>query len=366
MTRLSMTGIVSNLLIIACAGVANGWLLIAKVLPALAPGLPPGYQAYYTTAASEPIPVGWTVVWNDRSVGSAASITTRTPLSGLVVHSHLRLEHLPLGDLLPSWSKTFLGTAVDMQQRISLEATSRLEIDPRGRLEAFHSLVALPGGVDRVRLRGRVVAENDVEIKLEVGGVSYTSRRYLPQGMLMGDELSPQAMLPGLTPGRRWTVPVYSPLRPAHTPVQILHAEVTGVERMYWDEKLVRVDVVSYRDDPSHHHEPRCRMWVDPTGRVLRQEAILLGSKIEFVRLGDEAAARMAAGLEERIRSFEEGSDSLHLPDVLAPPPASPAGGRGAAVEPPSLSPPLAQAGSRRSRWPPTYPAARRRLRVHA
>ena len=120
----------------------------------------------------------------------------------------------------------------------------------------------------------------------------------------IGDELSPQATLPGLTEGRRWTVPVYSPLRPGQSPLEILHAEVSGEETIFWEDSLVRVHVVAYREDPSSNREPRSRLWVDRSGRVLRQEAALLGARVSFVRRSDAEAARLAAAEEadeERI-----------------------------------------------------------------
>ena len=64
---------------------------------------------------------------------------------------------------------------------------------------------------------------------------------------------------------------------------------------MFWDDSLVRTRVVSYHEDPSGHHEPRCRLWVDLSGRVLRQEALLLGARLSFLRRTDAEAADLAA-----------------------------------------------------------------------
>ena len=65
---------------------------------------------------------------------------------------------------------------------------------------------------------------------------------------------------------------------------------------MFWDDKLVRVDVVNYSDDPAKHREPKCRLWVDRSGRVLKQESLMLGSKLVFMRRTDAAAAELVAG----------------------------------------------------------------------
>ena len=136
---------------------------------------------------------------------------------------------------------------------------------------------------------------------------------------MLGDELSPHAMLPGLVTGQQWTVPVYSPLRPAQSPIEILHAEVEGSESIFWDDHLVTVDLVSYRDDPASHREPRARLWVDRTGRVLRQEAAAMGRKILFERRNDADAETLAKNLSElgdspAARSAPAASDGGETP----------------------------------------------------
>jgi len=59
---------------------------------------------------------------------------------------------------------------------------------------------------------------------------------------------------------------------------------------MAFCDDLVRVHVVHYADDPAAHREPRCRLWVDQAGRVLRQESVMLGSRLAFVRRTDAEA----------------------------------------------------------------------------
>ncbi|NDC54091.1 MAG: hypothetical protein EBZ74_07290 [Planctomycetia bacterium] len=177
-----------------------------------------------------------------------------------------------------------------------LEAAGRLSIDPQGQLRSFHSSVALPGGRDRVLLFG-TVEDGHVRILVRAGELTYETARYLPSHFMIGDELSPQATMPGLVVGRRWTVPVYNPLRGGSGALQVLHAEVTGEETLFWEDRLVRVDLVVYRDDPSGHHDPLARIWVDRGGRVLRQESTMFGSTLTFLRRSDEAAESLAKSL---------------------------------------------------------------------
>jgi len=289
--------------------VTTGWLVVEKILPSMSPGSPPGYQALYTSG-NRLIPVAWSVSWNDRPIGWASSSTERTADGGLVVVSLLHFDRLPIDEMLPRWTKALVRRALEQGQpggspaldqgpsdgsdSLSFDARGRLSIDAEGRLLSFNSIVDLPGTSDKVFLNGSIDDDN-LSITIQGRGLKYETRRYLPSNVMIGDELSPQATLPGLYTGRRWTVPVYSPIRPGHSPIEVLHAHVTDEETISWEDQIVRVHVVAYRDDPTSHREPRCRLWVDESGRVLKQEASMLGCRMTFLRRSDEEAEAMAA-----------------------------------------------------------------------
>lgn len=316
--------------IVAFWCLTTGWLVIAKILPSLAPGNPPGYQALYT-AGGKPIPVAWSVLWNDQPLGWAMSLARPTDGGGLSVESRMRLDRIPLDEVLPGWTRTLVrrmveaatagpesissqsgpsspedsvvgGGSVVHPGPLGLEASGVLSINAKGGLEAFSSTVDLPGVGDRVFLDG-TVEDGRVGITIRSKGLRYETSRHLPTTIMLGDELSPQAMIPGLEPGKRWTVPTYSPLRVGSSPLEVLHAHVVGEESLFWEDHLVRVLVVEYRDDPASHHRPRSRLWVDRSGRVLRQESQLFGSTLAFLRRSDEAAAALAGNLEEEAAS---------------------------------------------------------------
>ena len=280
--------------------VTSGWLLVEKILPSLAPGSPPGYQAIYTSDSGL-IPVAWTVHWNDQPLGWAIAESQRTPLGGLVVDSRMHFDRLPLDEILPAWTSLLVRKALPQGGGLTFDARGRLAIDPAGDLRSFMSIVDVPGSTEQVLLKG-TVDEGTVRVQVQAGEIRYETTRHLPDQMMLGDELSPQATMPGLFEGRRWTVPIYSPLRAGGSPIEILHAEVGPEETIYWEGRLVRVHPVAYREDPASRREPRSRLWADRTGRVLRQEALLLGAKLAFVRRSDEAAARLAATLAEEGR----------------------------------------------------------------
>jgi hypothetical protein len=275
--------------------VTSGWLVVEKILPSLSPGAPPGYQAFYA-AGNKLVPVAWTVLWNEEPLGWAFSRSQRTDAGGMEVDSLLHFDRLPIDEVLPPWTKLLLRQSFDPSTSYVLDAKGHLSIDGRGDLRSFDSVVTVPDTGCQVVLEGQI-NDGDVHVDVRTNGVSYEVTRHLPRHITIGDELSPQATLPGLYQGRQWTVPVYSPLRPGQAPIQILHAKVEGEESMFWDDKLVRVDVVNYREDPAPHREPKCRLWVDRSGRVLKQESLMLGSKLVFVRRTDAGAEDLVAGV---------------------------------------------------------------------
>lgn len=273
------------------------WLVVAKIVPAFLPGSPPGYQALYASN-NRLIPVAWTVLWKDRPLGWAVSDSRHGPDDELHVETLLHFDSLPLDELLPAWTKPLLGRAIERAAALSLDARGRLTIDRQGSLRAFRSLVDLPGGVESIVLDG-TVDDGHVRILVKAGEMSYETSRFLPTHIMIGDELSPQATMPGLSIGKRWTVPVYNPLRGGKGALQVLHAEVVREESLFWEDRLVRVDLVVYRDDPSEHHEPSSRIWVDRSGRVLKQESTMFGASLTFQRRSDDDAERLAASLRQ-------------------------------------------------------------------
>ena len=61
-----------------------------------------------------------------------------------------------------------------------------------------------------------------------------------------------------------------------------------------WQNAAVPVDLVVYREDPTSSRPPRSRLWVDHSGRVLKQETATMGSRLTFLRLSDKEAEGMA------------------------------------------------------------------------
>lgn len=289
-------------LVVAFWCVTTGWLAATKILPALDAGDAPNENAFLASHGHGK-PVGWSVLWDGTPIGWALTESSRDGDGGITVRSRLHCDRLPLDEILTGWAGTLVKRSLDGDAPTSLDATGVIVVNAAGRLKSFTSTVTLPGSAQRVSLEGLADGEGDVAVTFRAGDIRYDTTVRVPGRGIVGDELSPQAMLPGLYEGRRWTVPVYSPLRPVTAPLHVLHAVVEGEETIFWGNRLVNARVVCYREDPSSPREPRCKVWVDRSGLVLRHESAFLGATMEFVRRTDEEAerlARMAALVEPK------------------------------------------------------------------
>ena len=284
-------------LVVGCWCITVGWLFGTKILPTFVGGVAPNH-ASAANASQGFAPVGWTVHWNGTPIGWALTQSQPSAEGGVTIDNRLHCDRLPLHDILPVWLRSLLPRGRAIGQSTTLDARGRIVVDASGSLRSFASTVTLPGTAEQVVLEGVVEKRGEVRITFRAGDLRYETTTRVPEQVMMGDELSPQATLPGLYEGRRWIVPVYSPLRPGKTPLEILHAAVGGEETIFWGNRLTNARVVTYREDPSSSRPPRCRLWVDRSGRVLRHESAILGAAMEFVRRTDAAAERLAAVAE--------------------------------------------------------------------
>jgi hypothetical protein len=277
------------------------WLIVTKVLPPLQVGEPPNYRSVYAVdpnAKAEP--VCWDMHWNDRRLGWAKAIVYRTPSGVTEVHSLVHFKHVPVEELVPAWIRPAVRSAVQPAGALAMDATSRLEIDPLGRLSRIYSSLNPVGYESGVVIRGRVQGTT-LSGEVTSGLIVQRFERYLPPNALLGDELSPQARLPGLRIGQEWTVPVYSPLRfsDSRNPVEILHAKVEDRESVVIGDDNVLTSVVVYRSDSGSilggAQTPRGKLWVADDGTVLKQTTRLFGSQLTFLRASPQRAEQILA-----------------------------------------------------------------------
>ena len=277
------------------------WLVVVKVLPPLQIGDPPNYRSVYASAPTDyPEYVCWDMLWNERPMGWAKTAVWRAHSGVTEVTSLVHFDRVPIDELAPAWIRPVLRTAVEPIGTLAMDANSRLEIDPLGRLSGIYSRVRADGYPAEIVIRGKV------EGSMLTGAVRYglnnhPFERYLPPDALMGDELSPQGRMPGLRIGQEWTVPVYSPLRFSdnRNPIEILHAKVEGKEVVAQGEESMLALAVVYRTDSGSilggAQAPRGKMWVAEDGTVLKQTARMFGSDLAFVRANAERTKEILA-----------------------------------------------------------------------
>ena len=290
-----------NVLILLFWMATMSWLVVNKVLPPLRVGEPPNYRSIL--AERDPkVPVCWRIALNDQPLGWAATDFIERADGLVESRSRIYLDRLPLDQVAPGWMGTLMKALIEQTRQNGVEVNSQLEIDPLGRLVGFRSKMSLASYQDTIRLQG-TVSGTSLEILVQSGDFSYKTERYLPNNALVGDELSPQAHLPGLRNGQQWTMPIYSPFRPPDSPMEILQATVEREASLIWNDTAVDTRLVVYRGDPGSAgggaREPRGKLWVRMDGLVLKQELYLMSSKLQFTRM----APREGRWLMRNLRS---------------------------------------------------------------
>ncbi len=287
------------------------WLVYRKVLPSMLVGDPPSYPAILAAQKNQSA-AGWTIVWKDKSLGWAVIRTKPLPQALTEVRSHVHFDTLPLQEMSPEWLRHLLPLE-QLTQWLVMDSQSTLIFDPLSRLSRFESTIDLEPkeGVRRVegvkqslvKIQGTIDGAT-LELWIRCGDLTplQPMKIPLPRNVMLSDAISPQGCLPGLRHGQTWTVETYSPLRPPSDPIEIVHATVEQRGPLLWNGRVEEAWLVVYRSDPGaalkQEETVRGRLWVRPDGTVLKQEVLLLGASLLFVRLGqresDELAVRLA------------------------------------------------------------------------
>jgi len=299
-----------------------GWLIVEKVLPSLLVGDPPSQQRILAAQQDEPAS-GWQVFWNDRPIGWAISVTAPLPDAMTEVRSLVRFEELRLSEMVPAFVQQLLGLGHDLPG-IQMEARSTLVFDAFGHLSRFESAVGFPPVADTVaiKIRGQI---DGAELRLGIFCPDFPPvEKTLRVGRAMlSDAMSPQSHLPGLRAGQQWTVEIYSPLSQASHPTEILHARVEARTLLVWNHRQVDTWLVVFRGDPGGEAggetDVRAKLWVDDHGMVLKQQVVVLGSTMSFLRLPDAQAAALVEKHRLRLRDDRPGSSQKSGPRARMP-----------------------------------------------
>lgn len=277
------------------------WLINDRILPSLFEGEPPIERSYENGQA-----VAWHVQWEGRVVGEAASVRLAGAGGSTELHNRVRLTEIPLMNLAPTWMRATIGSFGD----ISFDAKTRIEFDALGNFSAFDSRININDLPSVLKMTGRV-EDSNLELRVRSGEMSYTTSIYLPESQSMNEILFPSASLPEMYVGRTWREEVYSPFHSPGDPVEVLIAEVVSKDQIYLGEELKDAFRIEYRSmnvsGIAHEARLQAECWVEPSGRVLRRDVFLGGSKLRFVRLENEIATDVSKVLlDELVRTGAE------------------------------------------------------------
>lgn len=298
-----------------------GWLVTVKVLPSLFIGEPPSYSKIVEARRDAP-PVGWRMTLNEQSLGWALSDSKLQSTDLTDIHSRVHFESFPLEEVMPNWVRSLVKLMHRSAGQLELDASSTLVIDPLGHLLRFDSSVYVDPLDEIVNISGTVDGRS-LHLVVRSGDASFANDTYLPSNALLTDALSPQAVLPGLREGQKWTMPVYSPLWPSKNPMEIVHAKVEGIEPILWDGEMRQCWLVVYHSDSESgaggKKSPRGKLWVRLDGPVLRQQIQLFDSTIRFDRLSDKDAQKLAeeAGPQWWVMESQGVSPLVRQPPLL-------------------------------------------------
>jgi len=287
------------------------WLVTQKVLPGMLLGRPPSYRTILRASANGP-PVGWTMSWNGRPIGWALSTTAQRPDGVSEIDSQVHFDELPLEEMAPRWTHTFLKLLDNKRLHLAMDTKSNLIIDPLGRLSKLESSVRFARMTDVIKVQG-VVKGAELMLSVRSGDFSYTTVVPVRSNTLLGDSLSPQTKLPGLRVGQTWEVRTFNPLRPPNNPLEILQATVDEIRPITWRNRRVDAFVVEQRSTPgsglSSARSRHGRLWVARDGTVLKQEIAIFNSTMLFVRMADDQAAVLAEEVEREQQKVFHRSD---------------------------------------------------------
>jgi hypothetical protein len=263
------------------------WLMIDKILPSLHEGEPP------LAAGFEPgVPVAWKVSWGDRAVGYAASMRTPGVLGTTNLENRVILEDVPLLDLVPALMRRVVGDIGSMK----FDAKTTLEFDSLDNFSKFDSYVEINEVSSVLELHGKVNGAF-LDMNVKFGDVRYEPKVPIANQAALSEALFPDAKLPYLYVGRRWSEEIYNPFHAPSAPIETVDVEVTGIETLSMDGENHRVMRVEFSGPPAPGVPEDARLqaiaWVRQSdGVVLRQDVLISTSRLRFDRLPEEEAVK--------------------------------------------------------------------------
>ena len=297
------------------------WLVVTKIMPSLVVGDPPDRVATLAAQAREEL-VGYEVRWEDEQIGRALICADQMASGATLVDGQIHFDRLPIRRMVPGVLLELFGLRDSAPEAIALDAKNHVLFHANGQMQRFNSTIALDPTASTVRVEGFVAGET-LLLTIRSAGVTYETRRPMPHHAIVSDWLMPQSRMPGLHEGRKWTVEVYSPLRPRTDPMEIMQAEVVGRDLITWDRSVENAWLVVYRGDPgsdaARAGKEHAWLWVRDDGVVLQHRIAALDGSLTFVRMPDAKGSE----LQQLFLAAKQMRPDDGLPEDT--PPAQPA-----------------------------------------
>ncbi len=273
-------------------GATMSWLITAKILPPFMRGEPP------RTGLNAHEPVCWRVTVGEQRIGWAVSQAVPGADDTTELHSRVKLSAVPLSKMAPRW----MATVIDNLGPLEVDMRSRTTLDSLGNLSLFESSVEINDLPSAILMKG-VVQEGQIRLRLQYGDVVHRLNYPWPEHAMLGSKLTPDGTLLQIYTGRKWKKEVYNPFGGRQGAIEIIEAEVLDEQQMLFDSKLVNTRRIEYRSlnstGVSTENRRRSTVWVSESGKVLREEIVLMDVLLRFDRENAMQTETLAAELLE-------------------------------------------------------------------
>jgi hypothetical protein len=282
------------------------WLVVVKVAPALRRGESPDHHLASVERMQDALPVLWDMKWNYHPVGWAANRAARRSDGGSIIQSRVQFGEIQTLADLPVGLRLLVDKLVGATNTLALRLDNTTQLSPNREFELLDSSVRLnddPLAAPFIRIQG-TVENNRLALQFWVGAQEAPTSKVvpIPPQSLVSDEISPRGFMPNLRLHQEWTTYQVSPLPPPGVQ-KVVTAKVEHYEPIAWNGTVTDTLVVVYREDAGAGSwaadEYLGRLWVRPAdGMVIKQEVILLGARLTFVRRGEDENRELAEQLE--------------------------------------------------------------------
>jgi len=296
-----------NLLIVVFWIACVSWLVWFKIAPALVDGDPPTYVDELATPEAPPPPVVWKIYWKDKLIGHSVSKPVFDTKGEPELRHVTQFEGLPIDEIF----RAMLGEIARLFSldgaEINVLVANRMNFETSGDLLDLETVVNLEEIPKFIEVNGVVDDKREMELRVSYRLPGSTARNEmpprtisLPPGAAMSNSLSPRSRMNDLKLGQKWTMRSTQPLSP-QAPVQVVQAEVTRHEILFWEGDDVETFRVEYRPESGIRasRKPISIAWVTKDGLVIQQDLLVSNLKFRFKRMSNDRQQEFVDWVED-------------------------------------------------------------------